>query len=277
MSLKVDIEEKVITQDITQVIKESIICYGDRYEKPQPLIKYVNRAQEYTYINRGGLSGVFGKQKSRKTFYLSLLMAAAVGNTVIDDKLRGYSHGLNHLWFDTEQTKYYTSMIPYRVVKKLNLKHHPENFKMYSIKKYSTEDRIKIIQHEIENTHNPGLVIIDGVRDIIKNFNHLEEVTELINNLMRWSDTTNAHICLALHINPLKKGEDEKPRGHLGTEIQNKVEASVVIEKRKEDPSMSIVSPRDFRDLDINKFGLRVGDKAIPYLTDYADPDGFGF
>lgn len=273
MQLKVNIENNVIEQDIYQILKESAIRYGDKYDKPEPLIKYVDGVNEYNYLTRGGLSGVFGKQKSRKTFYLSILMASAIGNTIIGDRLRGYTHGMNHLWFDTEQTKYYAAMIPYRITRILNIDKHPDNFELYSIKKYNTEDRIKIIEHKIETTKNLGLVIIDGVRDIIKNFNDLEEVTDLINLLMKWNDITDCHICLALHINPLKKGDEEKPRGHLGTEIQNKVESSIVIEKNKMDKEMSIISPRDFRDKDINKFGLRVDKSAVPYLVDYEDEE----
>lgn len=271
--LKVNIEEKIIEHDISKIISDSIIKYGDRYEKPEPLIKYVDTVNEYNYLTMGGLSAVFGKQKSRKTFYLSVLMAAAVGNCIVDDRLRGYSYLKNHLWFDTEQTKYYASMIPYRVVRKLGYESHPDNFELLSIKKYSTVDRIKIIEHKIENTPNLGLVIIDGVRDIIKNFNDLEEVTELINVLMKWNDTTNCHICLTLHINPLKKGDEEKPRGHLGTEIQNKVESSIIIEKCKQNKDISIISPRDFRSKDIGKFGLMVDKKGVPELIEYNEED----
>lgn len=271
MSLKINLPEIVKEENLEDIIKDSIIEYGDKYNKPKPLITYLNGVNEFNYLNYSGLSAVLGKQKSRKTFYLSTLMAAAVGNTVINSKLRGYAYDKVNLWFDTEQSKYYASMIPYRIVRILNLDSHPENLKFLSIKKYNTDDRIRIIEYFIENTSNLGLVIIDGLRDLVRDFNSLNECTDLLNKLMNWVDTTECHICTVLHINPMKKGDEEKPRGHLGTELQNKVESSVIIEKSKEDKDMSIIKPRDFRDKDINKFGLKVSDKGIPYLVDYED------
>ena len=275
MRLRVNIDRKDEQIDLNQALKSSEIRYGDEYSKPEPLIRYVHEYKEYDYINHGGMSAVFGKQKSRKTFYLSLLMSCVVGNTLIDERLKGYSAGKNHLWFDTEQTKYYCSKIPYRVTSKIGVNKHPDNFKMYSIKRYTTEDRVKIIEDRINNTPNLGLVIIDGVRDIVKNFNDLEEMTDIINTMMNWSDTTNCHLCLALHINPVRKGDEEKPRGHLGTEIQNKVEASVIVEKSQVDQSLSLIRPRDFRDLDIGAFALCVDNYGIPYLIDYVDENKF--
>lgn len=271
MSLKINLPEIVKEENIEDIIKDSIIEYGDKYSKPKPLVTYLQGVNELNYLNYSGISAVLGKQKSRKTFYLSTLMAAAVGSTVIDSKLRGYADDKVNLWFDTEQSKYYASMIPYRIVRILNLNSHPENLKFMSIKKYNTDDRIRIIEHFIERIPNLGLVIIDGLRDLVRDFNSLNECTDLLNKLMNWVDTTECHICVVLHINPLKSGDEEKPRGHLGTELQNKVESSVVIEKSKEDKEMSIIKPRDFRDKGIEKFGLRVSEKGVPYLTDYED------
>lgn len=264
--LKIKIPEIIQEQSIEEIIKSSIVKFGDRYQKPQPLITVLDGVNEINYLNYGGLSAVFGAQKSRKTFYLSLVMAAAVGNTIIDEKLRGHTHGKKHLWFDTEQSKYYASRIPYRVVKKLQQTSHPDNFEMLSIKKYNTEDRIRIIDYYMNSYDNLGLVVIDGVRDLVKDFNSLNECTDLLNKIMNWVDTTNCHICTVLHVNPMKKGEDEKPRGHLGTELQNKVESSIMIEKSRENKNVSLVKPRDFRDKDINEFGIGIDNMGIPYI-----------
>ncbi len=269
--LKVDLEETVKHHDINEIIKESLITYGDRFDKPEKLVTVLDGVNELLYLNYGGLSAVLGKQKSRKTFYLTNIMASVIGNCVIDFKVRGYADDKKNLWFDTEQSKYYASRIPYRIVKKLGMNKHPDNFEFLSIKKYDTDDRIRIINHYIENTKNLGLVIIDGVRDLVHDFNSLSECTDLINKIMYWVDTTNCHISLVLHINPLKKGDDEKPRGHLGTEIQNKVESSIIIEKSKQNKEVSIIKPRDFRDKDIIPFGLSIDKYGIPSFFEVKD------
>ena len=59
-----------------------------------------------------------------------------------------------------------------------------------------------------------GLLIIDGIRDLMYDINSPSESTDLINLLMRWSSGYNLHIHTVLHLN---KGDDNT-RGHIGTE-----------------------------------------------------------
>ncbi len=46
-----------------------------------------------------------------------------------------------------------------------------------------------------------GLVIIDGIRDLMYDINSPSESSELINLLMRWSSEYNLHIHTVLHLN----------------------------------------------------------------------------
>lgn len=268
MRLKVNIPESIKEVNINNILKESLVRFGDMYNKPNPMIVVLDGVKEFPYLNYAGISAVFGEQKSRKTFYLSNVMACAVGNTIIDERMRAYTSEKNHLWFDTEQSKYYVSRIPYRVVKKLGKDKHPDNLQVYSIKRYRTDDRMRFIEYMIDKTENIGLVIIDGLRDLVHDFNNLAECTDLVNNIMNWVDTKNCHICSVLHINPLHKGDDKKPRGHLGTELQNKIESSILIQKCKENPLSSIIKPRDFRDLGFEPFMLGIDADYVPYFYD---------
>lgn len=60
-----------------------------------------------------------------------------------------------------------------------------------------------------------GLLIIDGIRDLMYDINSPSESTDLINLLMRWSSGYDLHIHTVLHLN---KGDDNT-RGHIGTEL----------------------------------------------------------
>jgi len=266
MKLKINIPDVSKEIDIVQIINDSTVRFGDRYEKPEPLVVVVEGVKEKLFLNYGGISGFFGKQKSRKTFNLATIMASAVGNSLIDGRLRGYSFGKIHYWFDTEQSRYYVNRSAYRVVKILGIESHPENFHLLSIKKYPPEDKIRIIEHIIDTSENLGLLIIDTLSDLVYNINDLEECNKLMFKLMQWVDTKNCHIACALHINPLKKGDDEKPRGHLGTELQNRCESSIVVEKKTS--RMSLIKPRDFRDDAIKPYALVVDEYGIPRLID---------
>ena len=74
-----------------------------------------------------------------------------------------------------------------------------------------------------------GLVIIDGIRDLMYDINSPSESSELINLLMRWSSEYNLHIHTVLHLN---KGDDNT-RGHIGTELNNKAETVLQITKAR--------------------------------------------
>lgn len=268
MQLKINIPVKTEEIDIKKIISDSAVKYGDKYEKPKPIVTVVQGTKELHFLNCSGISGFFGKQKSRKTFNLVTVIAAALNNNIIDSKLRGYGYGKQHFWFDTEQSKYYTNMIAYRVTKKINKDYHPENFHLHSIRRFTPEDKINIIEYIIDNTENLGLVVIDTLSDLVYNINDLNECNLLINKLMQWTDKTECHIACVLHINPLHKGDNEKPRGHLGTELQNRVESSILIEKSNLHKNLSLIKPRDFRGEEIEPYGIIIDEYGIPQITD---------
>jgi hypothetical protein len=79
-------------------------------------------------------------------------------------------------------------------------------------------------------------VFIDGIRDIIGNFNDNEESAALVTELMALAEQRNICIWNTLHMNPRMKNDDEsKMRGHLGTELGNKVTDTLVCIKHKND------------------------------------------
>ena len=73
-----------------------------------------------------------------------------------------------------------------------------------------------------------GLVIIDGIRDLMLDINSTSESVEVINKMMEWSSKYDLHIHCVLHLN---KG-DNNVRGHIGTEMSNKAETVLVITKK---------------------------------------------
>ena len=89
----------------------------------------------------------------------------------------------------------------------------------------------------LENMPDVGLLIIDGIRDLMYDINSPSESTDLINLLMRWSSGYNLHIHTVLHLN---KGDDNT-RGHIGTELNNKAETVLQITKSQQDGNISEV------------------------------------
>lgn len=88
------------------------------------------------------------------------------------------------VFVDTEQGEYHVVKVAQRVTRLIG-NANPANFEVYGLRKYSTAERNMIIEEIIENTPDLGLLIIDGVRDIITSINDEEQATIMANNLLR--------------------------------------------------------------------------------------------
>jgi hypothetical protein len=139
----------------------------------------------------------------------------------------------------------------------------------FDLRQFNPEIRRGMINHKLneENSQKDiALVIIDGCRDLIKDFNSPDESIELVTFFMQWSAINLLHIVTIIHQN---KG-NEYARGHLGTELINKCETHISVEVDKGDKSISIVNPNDTRDISFNPFAFRINNDGLPeLLPDY--------
>jgi hypothetical protein len=104
-----------------------------------------------------------------------------------------------------------------------------------NVKEKAFQKRYRLIRQAIDIL-KPDAVFIDGIRDIIGNFNDNEESSAHVTDLMALAEQRQICIWNTLHMNPRMKNDDEsKMRGHLGTELGNKVTDTLVCIKHKND------------------------------------------
>ncbi len=109
-----------------------------------------------------------------------------------------------------------------------------DDFVFIVLREQTPDKRKQIIGYMLENMPDVGLLIIDGIRDLMYDINSPSESTDLINLLMRWSSGYNLHIHTVLHLN---KGDDNA-RGHIGTELNNKAETVLTHIRQQEELCM---------------------------------------
>ena len=123
--------------------------------------------------------------------------------------------------------------------------------------------RYRLIQMAIEMLQ-PDAVFIDGIRDIIGDFNDNAESAALVGELMALAE--QQHICIwnVLHMNPRPGNDDEsKMRGHLGTELGNKITDTLVSIKKKDDNGVNFtVKQQDARGKDMEDWKFYITDAA---------------
>lgn len=215
----------------------------------------------------GNFSASIGKAKSKKTFNVSAIVAAALKNgTVLNYTAELPENKRKILYVDTEQSTYHCAKVAKRILRMAGLptdRNH-EDLEFLVLRKYTPEERIAIVREAIYRTENIGLVIIDGIRDMVYDINSSGESTRVISLLMTWTGERNIHIHTILHQN---KG-DENARGHIGTELSNKAETVLQVEKDSKNPDISTVKTAHIRAVDFEPFAFRINEEALPELLD---------
>ncbi len=132
----------------------------------------------------GNFSASTGKAKSKKTFNVSAIVAAALMN---GEALRYVAEFPDNkrmvLYFDTEQSPYHCQKVIRRAMQLagLPLNCHPDNLIFAQLRAQVPDTRLEIIDRAIATTPNVGLVIIDGIRDLMFDINNATESSRLIN------------------------------------------------------------------------------------------------
>ena len=233
------------------------------YEKAPEILK----VQGSVIGTLGNFSASIGKAKSKKTFNVSAIVAAALKNgTVLRYVAELPEEKRKILYVDTEQSHYHCLKVMKRILRLAGLPDDRDNehLEFLALRKYTPEQRIRIVEQAIYNTPDIGLVIIDGIRDMVYDINSPGESTRIISKLMQWTDDRQIHIHTILHQN---KG-DENARGHIGTELNNKAETVLQITKSTQDGNISEVKAMHIRDRDFEPFAFRINDSALPEVVD---------
>lgn len=165
----------------------------------------------------GNFSASIGKAKSKKTFNVSAIVAAALKNsTVLRYAAELPEEKRKVLYIDTEQSPYHCLKVMKRILRMAGLPDDRDSgyLEFLALRKYTPEQRISIVEQAIYHSPDIGLVIIDGIRDMVYDINSPGESTRIISKLMQWTDDRQIHIHTILHQN---KGM----RTQEGTSVRN--------------------------------------------------------
>ena len=242
------------TTDYENIWQKSLIHVTDEFTLPPVILQ----AGEAIIGTLGNFSVSTGKAKAKKTFNVSAIVAAALVNGQVLEYQASFPESKRTiLYFDTEQSPYHCQLVMQRILRlaKLPIDKEPQNLKFSHLRAIADpNERREIIRYAIYNTPNVGLVVIDGIRDLMLDINNSTEATKLVGDLMQWTSEQNIHIQTVLHLN---KGDDNA-RGYIGTELNNKAETVIQITKDNTLPDRSIVAPAIIRSKPFDKFAFRL-------------------
>lgn len=256
---------------ISRILSESLIKATDTYRIP-PQIIWVDNS---TIATLGNFSASTGKAKAKKTFNVSALVAASLANGKVLNYRASLPEGKRKiLYVDTEQSRYHCHNVLERILKLAGLPTgiDNENLDFICLREYTPSVRIEVIDYALAQDQGYGLVIIDGIRDLLLDINNAGESVEVINKMMEWSSKYDLHIHCVLHQN---KG-DNNVRGHIGTEMNNKAETVLVITKNTANPDISEVKAMHIREKEFKPFAFTVNEEGLPEVVENAPEEDAG-
>lgn len=212
----------------------------------------------------GNFSFVQAPPKSKKTFFVSLLASVYLsGGNNFGGKLKGHRDGRCLMHFDTEQGHWHAQRVFKRVQDMSNTK-EVGCYHTYALRTIGYKERLQFIEHCLEqNKGKNGLVIIDGVADLVSDVNNLEESNLCVQKIMQLSAKYDCHIITVIHSN---YGSD-KPTGHLGSFLEKKTENQIQLEINTVNKEWITVSCKRSRGYAFETFSFSINEFGLPFVV----------
>ncbi|HTE25361.1 AAA family ATPase [Flavitalea sp.] len=241
---------------------ETVLEQNKDYPLPRAIANIYQNGVEVPLLTAKSFSLWQGKQKSKKTTALALLIAALISSTPNVDPVRFTGNCKNILFFDTEQGESYAARTMKLILQLAGVSESPR-LKYCDLRELSPIERVKIIEAGIKNTPNLELVVIDGLVDLMSDFMDSMEGHLTVSEILKLSSIYDIHIAGVLHQNK----SDNNARAHVGSISSQKCEMEISTEADKDDRSQSVVTCVNSRGIPFESFAIRWKKGSLPHIV----------
>lgn len=234
-------------------------------EQPDPIPLITRNGR--MFLTRNNLCTIVGRPKAGKSTLLTAIVATAyTGRDCLG--FSSYGH-FKTLWIDTEQAPDDSARMWRGVYRLAGVPVQNDDALVFlRLLETPLKERLRCIEAVIQETR-PDLVIVDGVADLMKNTNDIEESQAIVTAIRQINTRYECGIILILHVN----WRDEKARGHLGTVLQHKSETVALLEHTAGMDSPVKVIPQLTRKAPFADFTFAVdAETGKPVLADSPAP-----
>ena len=219
----------------------------------------------------GNFSFVQAPPKSMKTFFVSLLGSAFCNPKGKYTKgMSSFRDNKHFVHFDTEQGEWHAQRV-FKRIQWMNKGIGLDFYHTFALRKISYRSRIDFIEYYLECMREEGkeigLVVIDGVADLVSDANNLEESSAIVQKIMAWTTIYNCHIVTVIHSN---NGSD-KPTGHLGSFLEKKAETQIQLSRDENKLGAITVSCKRSRNTPFEQFDFKLDEEGLPKVINTDD------
>lgn len=261
----IDINKKIEHPPVAIGFKTNKVTLKDGNVKdfPTPICTY------------GNFSFIQAPPKSMKTFFVSLLSSAFCNPKGTHTKgMNSFREGKQFIHFDTEQGEWHSQRV-FKRIQWMNKGLSLDFYHTFALRQINYKTRIDFIEYYLDNLKQEGkeigLVVIDGIADLVSDVNNLEESSAVTQKIMAWTSIYNCHIITVIHSN---NGSD-KPTGHLGSFLEKKAETQIQLLKDENKLGAITVSCKRSRSTPFESFDFKLDEAGIPTIIDPDDLNNF--
>lgn len=197
-----------------------------------------------------------GLPKTGKTTFISALLSSAIHPGEFFGMKLHLPAGRNRIaYFDTESSEYDHYRTIERIKSFTTFNRLPDNLDTYILRQDNHITIMRYIEEYLKAFPDCAVMVLDGLLDLILNYNSEEECRILIQFIKRITAQFNILLVTVLHLGK----KDKETLGHLGSASDRYAQSTLIIEKDKEQQTYNL-SPKfmrsdaDFETVSIKNF-----------------------
>lgn len=170
-----------------------------------------------------------GLPKAGKSLFVTTTIASAFHTEgLFGIKLEPIDNRPKIAFFDTESSETDFYKIINRINYQIGTQSLPINIDMFLCREDPHSEIIKMINVYLQNNADCSVLIIDGIADLLQNFNDVVESNALIQWLKQITKIYNLLVICVLHLTK----KDKMSLGHLGSFMDRKAQSVLICEKK---------------------------------------------
>ena len=244
-------EQEKEREELLMELNKHLISVEDEYP-PEVCLLMVDGVP---FFAKGDISAIKAKQKQGKTNAISIMVAAILCGKW--GQLECALKNARVMVIDTEQKPADTQLVYNRTLELAGLpkKDIFTRFRTYNFRAYSREEKIEAMKLAIMD-FKPDIVFIDGIVDLMGNFNEVDDSKEIIEEMLRLAikECSGVDIAIVCVLHTNKAADDHNMRGHVGTMLAQK--SGTVLEVSKNNGIIT-VSNADSRHQEVPEWSFR--------------------
>lgn len=268
-------EKETTDEMLMQLIKEEcVVDTSDLLEYPPLALSLGNttiqtKSGSLTFpipiATMGNISVVTAPPKTKKTFFLSLLASVYLSDqNSFGADIKGYRDDNCLVHLDTEQGAWHAQRV-FKRVQDMSSNKKLGCYQTYALRTINYKQRLEFIEYILkENKDKNGLILIDGIADLVSDVNNIEESNLCVQKLMELSARYSCHIMTVIHQN---FGSAKLGTGHLGSFLEKKSETVIQLETNTTNKDWVTAICKRSRGYSFETFSFSVNDFGLPYVV----------